>query len=346
MTHQILTTQNIAKLTQGIDVLEESIRSLDQKLLEILLFDRTTRKNILWATEDYSSNGSEFGEFCEIKPELVTGQYAALIQPRVTKSQNARLGRTRDKAEVFTPSWICNRQNNLVDSQWFGRNNVFNVETGESWTATSGPISFDGMAKGWQKYVDAQRLEISCGEAPYLVSRYDTVTGEKIPLDQRIGLLDRKMRIVRENTDTETSWMTWAQRAFESVYGFEYQGDSLLLARENLLCSYIEYYHERFQRMPDIPLLCRIARIISWNIWQMDGLKYVVPGSCKPEEYAQMSLFDYFSDGIFPVPENEGQCPGCARGDIYRHTGVYCRIMDWRSKCSQTFLSMMKGGNP
>lgn len=35
--------------------------------------------------------------------------------------------------------------------------------------------------KDWRKYVDARRLEISCGEAPYLVSRYDTVTGCEIP---------------------------------------------------------------------------------------------------------------------------------------------------------------------
>jgi hypothetical protein len=31
-------------------------------------------------------------------------------------------------AEVFTPSWICNAQNNLIDNTWFGRDNVFNKE--------------------------------------------------------------------------------------------------------------------------------------------------------------------------------------------------------------------------
>ena len=328
----------ISELAHGIDVLEESVRSLDRELLDILLYDRTTRTNILWGTTDYASYGPEFGEFCEITPELVTGRYATLIQPRITKSQSTRLGRTKDKAEVFTPSWICNKQNNLIDQQWFGRENIFNIENGNTWTATTEPVSFNGCKKGWQKYVDAQRLEITCGEAPYLVSRYDTVTGEKIPLDRRIGLLDRKMRIVRENTDTAEEWLTWAQRAFESVYGFEYQGDNLLLARENLIYSYIEYYYERFQQMPGIHLLRKIARIISWNIWQMDGLKCVVPGSCKPLNRLQFTLFD---DGTVEISH---QCPGCARGDITRHTGVYCRVMDWRSKRSQTFLSMMKGG--
>ncbi len=346
MTTQSPASLKVSELAQGIDILEESVRSLDKDLLNILLLDRTTRKNILWATTDYVSYGPEFGEFCEILPKLVTGEYATLIQPRITKSQSARLGRTRDKAEVFTPSWVCNKQNNLIDQQWFGRENVFNTENGESWTVISEPISFEGCKNDWEKYIDAKRLEITCGEAPYLVSRYDTVTGEKISLERRIGLLDRKMRVVRENTDTAEEWLTWAQRAFESVYGFEYQGDNLLLARENLLYSYIEYYFERFRQMPGIPLLRKIARIISWNIWQMDGLKCVVPGSCKSAVNLQFTLFDYLGNDDFYADDSPVQCPGCVRGDIYRHTGDYCKITDWRSKHTQTFLSMMKGGRP
>ena len=330
------------ELVQGIDILEESVRSLDKQLLDTLLRDRTTGKNILWATTDYIAYGSEFGEFCEITSELVTGIYSSLIQPRITKSQSARLGRTRDKAEVFTPSWVCNKQNNLIDRQWFGRENVFNEEQGDHWIVTDGRVSFDNSNKSWKQYVDAPRLEITCGEAPYLVSRYDTVTGEKILLENRIGILDRKMRVVKENTSTDEEWMTWAQRAFESVYGFEYQGDNLLLARENLLYSYIEYYMNHFHQMPGIPLLRKIAHIISWNIWQMDGLKCVVPGSCKPEENLQLSFS--FGDDELCAENSFGQCPGCARGDIYRHTGEYCRIMDWRSKKAQTYLSMMGGG--
>lgn len=329
----------------GIDVLEGVIRDLDPVTLNILLFDRTTRKNILWATDDYASLGIGFEMFSEITPDLITGRYTTLIQPRTAKTKNAQLGRTREKAEVFTPSWICNKQNNLIDAQWFGRTGVFNVEDETSWTASTEAISFQGARSDWKKYVDAQRLEVSCGEAPYLVSRYDTVTGEKIPLHQRIGLLDRKMRIVQENAETANAWLTWAQRAFESVYGFEYQGDNLLLARENLLYSYIEYYQARFHLMPNILLLRQIARIISWNIWQMDGLKYVVPGSCKPENNYQMTISDLIDLGDDALwADTASACPGCATGNIYRHTGDYCRIMDWRSKRSQTFISMVKGG--
>lgn len=320
------------------------MRSLDRKLLNILLYDRTTRKNILWATKDYVSCGPEFGALCEITPELVIGKYASLVQPRITKSESTRLGRTRDKAEVFTPSWICNKQNNLIDQQWFGREGVFNTERDNTWSVTVDPIAFDGCKRGWKQYVDARRLEMACGEAPYLVSRYDTVTGSMIPLEQRIGLLDRKMRIVRENTGNVEEWLEWAQRAFQSVYGFEYQGDNLLLARENLLYTYIEYYYERFHQLPGTALLRKIAHIISWNIWQMDGLKCVVPESCKPIEDYQMSFFDLLDASGSMANGNTYQCPGCAKGDIYRHTGIYCRIMDWRAKRSRPFYTMLEGG--
>ena len=49
----------------------------------------------------------------------------------------------------------------------------------------------------------APRLEMTCGEAPYLVSLYDTTSGERIPTRQRIGLLDRKLRVVKSDSDNE-----------------------------------------------------------------------------------------------------------------------------------------------
>lgn len=222
----------------GIDLLEQELLDHERTLLEILLQDKTTKKNIIWATDDYAELGERYSFQKEILPELVTGEQDSLIQPRVEKALEHQTNRTRDKAEVFTPSWICNAQNNLVDEQWFGRKDVFNIQKEMSWKATADKITFpDDRQHTWQKYVDAQRLEISCGEAPYLVSRYDTVTGETVPISQRIGLLDRKLRVVSENTDTEEEWFTWTKRAFQSVYGFEYQGDSLLLARENLFAN-------------------------------------------------------------------------------------------------------------
>ena len=147
--------------------------------------------------------------------------------------------------------------------------------------------------KTWQKYVDERRLEITCGEAPYLVSRYDTVTGKPIDLYDRIGILDRKMRVVNENTSSEDEWLKWSERAFQSVYGFEFQGDSLLIARENLLISYCDYMQEKLKREPKEKEHFKVANIISWNLWQMDGLTYTIPYREPAEPNEQMALFDF-----------------------------------------------------
>ena len=159
----------------GIDLLEQELLDYEHTLLEFLLQDKTTEKNIIWAADDYVELGEQYGFKKEILPELVTGNRDSLIQPRVEKAREYQTNRSRDKAEVFTPSWICNVQNNLVDEQWFGRKNVFSTQKGMTRKAATDRITFpDDSQHTWQKYVDAQRLEISCWEALYLVSCYDT----------------------------------------------------------------------------------------------------------------------------------------------------------------------------
>lgn len=76
--------------------------------------------------------------------------------------------------------------------------------------------------------------------SPFLTSRYDAATGEMIPVARRIGILDRKLRVVSENAATEDEWRKYATHAVQSTYGYEYQGDNLLLARVNLLLTYLQ----------------------------------------------------------------------------------------------------------
>ncbi len=104
--------------------------------------------------------------------------------------------------------------------------------------------------KTWKQYVDSRRLEITCGEAPFIVSRYDAATGEFIEIENRIGILDRKFRVINENTDDETEWMDWIIRAYQSVYGYEFQGDNLLIGRINLLMSFVDYLNYKWNREP------------------------------------------------------------------------------------------------
>ena len=178
------------RASMRIDVKENALYFLDPVILDTLLLDRTTRKNIIWATDDYASLGEQYSADQEILPICITGLFGNTIRPRSNKSKAEQSVRIRDKAEVFTPSWVCNCQNNLVDNAWFGRSDVFNTETEKGWVTHYEKITFPaGKRKSWQDYVKENRLEITCGEAPYLASRYDAVTGEIIPVKDRIGML-------------------------------------------------------------------------------------------------------------------------------------------------------------
>lgn len=328
-------------MEHNIDIRENEIRDLDSKLLAILLVDKSSHQNIIWATDNYADRGDGYRSNDQITVERITGWNGKVIRPRTTKSKREQTIRIRDKAEVFTPSWVCNNQNNLVDNAWFGRENVFNTENGKTWITTPGKIEFP-EGKTWQDYVKARRLEISCGEAPYLVSRYDTVTGEWIEVKDRIGILDRKIRVINENVTDEKEWITWVFKAFQSTYGFEWQGDSLLIARENLLYSFIDYYIDRFTVPPIPEYRTKIAQILSWNIWQMDGLKYVIPNSCCPpvsEIGEQTGIAGVLDDR--PQADPVCTCPGCQKNDNTRHSGIYCRIMDWSHEHSLRYIDLL-----
>ena len=167
------------------------------------------------------------------------------------------------------------------------------------------------------------RLEMTCGEAPYITSRYDTTTGEFIPIEKRIGLLDRKLRVISENVEKSDEWLEAAQTAYRSTYAFEWQGDSLLLAREAMLYTFIENYEQKFAKQPLLKSIQYIAYIISWNVWQMDGLKGVVPNSCGLKKDNQLQFFG--EQEVTP-------CEGCKSDNMLKHNGIYCIIKDWSNK--------------
>jgi len=316
-------------LQETIDILENEILEQYPEVLEILLRDHTTQKNIIWATDNYDNIGDAYAFNKEIKPELITGEYGNLIMPRVQKDKLLQQSRSKDMAEVFTPSWVCNTQNNLIDNAWFNKENVFNTETvnddgSKTWHTNSNPIQFPNN-KTWKDYIKSKRLEITCGEAPYITSRYDTTTGDFIPVQNRIGLLDRKLRLINENVHTTGDWLKKAQIAYKSTYAYEWQGDSLLLAREAMLMTFIENYRLKFNKEPLLKSLQYIAYIISWNVWQMDGLKGVIPHSCTTKKIENIDLFG--------VETTKTQlCEGCLNNNIRKHTGIYALIKDWFNK--------------
>ena len=266
-----------------IDISEENIRNSMPEILDILLIDRTTTtpkkiNNIIWAIDNYQKYGfKQYAPTAQITAELITGAMDDLIKPRALKSKDLKKERTKSKAEVFTPSWIVKKQNDAVDENY--------------------------MDDSLEKYVSRKWLEITCGEAPYMVSRYEMETGELIPIEERVGFVDSKLKRINKEVSDKAEWQRLVELAYQSSYGFEWSGDSLLLARENLLYTYRDYYVDKWHEEPLLSLFLRIANIISYNVFQMDGLKYIIPLSerIKRIENYQLSLFDDETSEEFEV---------------------------------------------
>lgn len=304
--------------TSDIDI-KESILRRTGDLLDILLIDRTTKKNIIWATDSYEKLGTRFSSKKRITPTLVTGKHGMLIQPRAAKSLDEQRRRTKDKAEVFTPLKTVAKINNEVDIKP-NKNN-------------------------WQAYIRELKLEITCGEAPFIVSRYNPTanTCKLIKLKNRVGFLDKKLKIVSKYCHKKTEWLSWAKEAFKASYGYEWQGDNVLIARENLLYTLIDYYKAQFKRPPTLRVQEEFSEIISWNIFQMDGLKCVVPMSCYHVSRATPIKLPDFEETSDLVEEHE--CEGCKVRQPYKHNGKYVKIMDWSKNKPVSFADLIQKGS-
>ncbi len=296
-----------------------------QAVLDTLLKDRSTGKNIIWATDPPEELQTVMYEPVTDRSQITTQQlgltHYEVVLPRMMKQTDTQQQRTRKKGEVFSPAWVCNKMNNALDADWFRALGAgesagqFTVELPQGWQTVETPVQFPacgGKPPAWVQYVQSRRLEVTCGEAPFLASRYDAATGEMIPVPRRIGILDRKLRVVSENAATEEKWRKYATHAVQSTYGYEYQGDNLLLARVNLLLTYAEHLQARWQRKPTKEELQTIATIISWNLWQMDGLHLSVPGGKPQPEAEQLDLFSMFG-AAEPQPPT-----------------VSCKVKNWR----------------
>ena len=312
-----------------------------QAVLDTLLKDRSTGKNIIWATDPPEELQTVMYEPVTDRSQITTQQlgltHYEVVLPRMMKQTDTQQQRTRKKGEVFSPAWVCNKMNNALDDDWFrglGAGEIagqFTVELPQGWQTVETPVQFPacgGKTPAWVRYVQSRRLEVTCGEAPFLASRYDAATGEMIPVARRIGILDRKLRVVSENAATEDEWRKYATHAVQSTYGYEYQGDNLLLARVNLLLTYAEHLQARWQRKPAKEELQPIATIISWNLWQMDGLRLSVPGGKPQPETEQLDLFSMFG-AAEPQPPT-----------------VSCKVKNWRKGShgtAQNFETIQEG---
>lgn len=307
-----------------INIQDDILRLHGMGLLSRLLADKATKGSILWATDAYAELGEWYSPGNEIRPQRITGDNSDLIKTRARRAMEQRTERTRQHAEVFTPLWVVKKMNDFADVQWFGRKDGIYKYTDD------GRIYFSKQ-KHWKLYVDAKRMEITCGEAPFLATRYDVETGEAIPVEDRIGLLDRKLRAVSENARDIDEWKEWAFRAVQSVYGYELQGDNLLVARVNILCSVEEHMARRWKQKPEKAWLEKLCNVIAWNLWQMNGIEGCVPVPPTPTE-EQLSLFPPLQEQANLFGETE-------------HSEISCRLFDWRADRSIRYQTLREKGS-
>lgn len=114
--------------------------------------------------------------------------------------------------------------------------------------------------QGERATAEARWLEACCGEGAFITTRYDALTGEEVPPEKRMGFLDMKLRL----PDADPLL------CLKSCFGFEWQGDSLFLARKNVLLTYLEAAGAG----ADIDEACRVIRT---HLFQMDGISWRKP---------------------------------------------------------------------
>lgn len=301
-----------------IDI-QKDIRELSMMgLMEKLLADKTTGRHILWTTDAYETEGEAYGRGREIELAEIS-----LVKTRARKAAEQQSSRTRQHGEVFTPRWVCDFMNDALDRDWFG---VEKMEP-DVWEDLDALFL---QKKGhktprWQRYVDSRRLEITCGEAPYLAERYDVSTGEEIEVSSRRGLLDRKLLAISHFTETREDWQHWALRAMEATYGYEFQGDNLLIARVNIMKTVMEHYFSKWEEAAPASFLQKLTNKVAWNLWQMDGLSGRIPYCAEDPEGAD--LFSFGDIDIRPLL-SVGQ--------------PVCRVYSWRSDCQSVSYEDVK----
>ena len=74
----------------AVDIHENEILQRDPQLLAELLQDRTTKKNIIWATNGYESRGEAYQYFSEITVESITGEIG-YIRGKLSRAKSCTL---------------------------------------------------------------------------------------------------------------------------------------------------------------------------------------------------------------------------------------------------------------
>lgn len=169
--------------------------SYPERVREMLLKDFSSQSNIVFGTDSYERYGKGYGIFDHIDLSKIVNDGKFAIRRKIDKDDDDSYDRAKKHSETFTPSWVCELMNDVIDDEYFGIDSVF-----------SDLKQIEGISEDKIKdYVNQSRLEVACGEAPFLCSPYDSSNGNEIPIDGRIGMLDRKMHLIYANSDVYDS---------------------------------------------------------------------------------------------------------------------------------------------
>jgi hypothetical protein len=289
-----------------------SMFSADTAKVPSVLYEE---RDIIYATDNYAAKGEGYGEHDPVRD-------VSIIKPRVEKSKAEQKARVKGKAEVFTPVWLVNAQLNLADDHAYGEGIFNTVDPADktSWVNSERAYFGEDNDLKWLEYVSSPVLEITCGEGPYMFTPYDATSGTYLPVRtaegqwNRVGMLDRKFRVIAENIDDLELWEKAALVAMRSVHGYEWQGDNLLLARMNMVNTYFDYLYDFIVNVlgdtdAKIPVkykfksrLDAIIELVSWQLWQMDGIRQVSPMSCSETcKKCKKASNSTGHDGLLPV---------------------------------------------
>ena len=207
-----------------------------------ITIDHIPANNYSWVNENvdtkYPDIAATLKKGLSFDPENVT--------PNYTRTASDKKSRSKHQAEIVTPIRLVKEMVEHIDKEM---------------SATYG---------SWKNYARSTVIEPACGETPFITTRYDTETGKVLPISERVGVLDRKLKRVSEGARDQKDWARWAMEAVNSVFGFDLDGGNVLIARTNIVDTYADYLMNRWGRFPTNEELNELAEIVSHNYWQDD----------------------------------------------------------------------------
>lgn len=244
------------------------LQEFDDLILDILLRDKTTGKPLVFPPDQTSGRPSPF-----LGLEDLYGVQSQKDMP--------------DEAEEVQTLCSWNRKLNQLDEVWFQRSGVFNTPTAEGWIPAADPVYFEDPFH-WKKYVNQQIYvpDLDWGAALTFAG-----TSENLPLNERMGQLDRELRLVNENVRSQQEWQKRTSTMLARMLGCAKDPIRLFRARLCVLETCREAFQARFGHLPSARDEKALAHIVARNLFQSEDELNTVPFQ-EMEETLQLSLFE------------------------------------------------------